>query len=95
MTALREEKVVESYVWIGLSCPGTCSSYHDFVWSDGTQVDYNKFGLQNGGFNGMCTVALKYRPQSQYYDDKGDVVNWVSYGCNNACISICKVKISP
>jgi hypothetical protein len=89
--ALKEAKTVQTFVWIGLKCPGTCSSYLDgFVWTDETPLNYNKFTSDDNGFNGMCiTVTKSFYP----YDDGDDQMRWLSDDCSNLYISICKVSI--
>src|SRR5271166_4926635 len=48
---LKETKsVMPIHVWIGLQCNGSCNSFSDSAWTDGTPVDYTKqFYRYNSG----------------------------------------------
>lgn len=89
---LKEAKAIQTDVWMGLHCSGTCSGWYDFVWIDGTPVDYNKFDLLAGDFNiHKCGRVFKYHPSGG--SDTLDTTWWDNQDCNNQYISICKVAI--
>lgn len=88
---LKDAKSVETYVWIGLHCSATCSSSYDFVWSDGTPLNYDKFSTHPCDFTQACVVV--YKTHLRTIDDTGDITLWQNEPCNQTSISICKAPI--
>ena len=89
--ALIEAKTAQTYVWIGLQCTGSCSSFSDSSWTDGTPLDYTKAFRKND--NAMCAMVTKDHTSIDDYWDNKDQVHWYFKPCDEPIISICKVKI--